>query len=160
MNIGKHLNFPIRTILRCSKGAQIITILNCSKGREGSYKPSELYIAFLYLELGRFDASMATFFTVHGWTFATTQSCLVVMSVNKKNSFLNWLHLTGKDVSLWLSHCQVLTSLVVLLQQLSALETNGSWTVKNVGSVDQTQLTLFQYRSRRWRWTREMFHRS
>ena len=32
--------------------------------------------------------------------FATTQSCLVVMSVNKKNSFLNWLHLTGKDVLL------------------------------------------------------------
>ena len=36
------------------------------EGREGNYKPSELYIAFLYLELGRFDASIATFFTVHG----------------------------------------------------------------------------------------------
>ncbi|UUX33420.1 acyl-CoA dehydrogenase FadE [Fundicoccus culcitae] len=35
-------------------------------GREGERKPRELYTAFLYLELARFDASIATFYTVHG----------------------------------------------------------------------------------------------
>lgn len=35
-------------------------------GREGQRKPSELYNAFLYLELAKMDASVATFYTVHG----------------------------------------------------------------------------------------------
>ena len=36
------------------------------EGREGAQKPSELYNAFLYLELAKLDASIATFYTVHG----------------------------------------------------------------------------------------------
>lgn len=36
------------------------------EGREGLRKPSELYNAFLYLELAKMDASVATFYTVHG----------------------------------------------------------------------------------------------
>lgn len=36
------------------------------EGRENKLKTSELFNAFLYLELARFDASIATFFTVHG----------------------------------------------------------------------------------------------
>lgn len=36
------------------------------EGREGKQKPSELYNVFLYYELARFDASIATFYTVHG----------------------------------------------------------------------------------------------
>lgn len=36
------------------------------EGREGKRKPSELYNAFLYLELAKLDASIATFYTVHG----------------------------------------------------------------------------------------------
>lgn len=35
-------------------------------GREGKRKPSQLYNFFLYYELARFDASVATFYTVHG----------------------------------------------------------------------------------------------
>lgn len=34
--------------------------------REGERKPSELYNAFLYFELAKLDASIATFYTVHG----------------------------------------------------------------------------------------------
>lgn len=36
------------------------------EGREGERKPSELYNAFLYFELAKLDASIATFYTVHG----------------------------------------------------------------------------------------------
>ena len=36
------------------------------EGREDKRKPSELYNAFLYLELAKLDASIATFYTVHG----------------------------------------------------------------------------------------------
>ncbi|MGX6961965.1 acyl-CoA dehydrogenase family protein [Vagococcus xieshaowenii] len=36
------------------------------EGREGARKPSELYNAFLYFELAKLDASIATFYTVHG----------------------------------------------------------------------------------------------
>lgn len=35
-------------------------------GREGETKPSQIYNTFLYYELARFDASIATFYTVHG----------------------------------------------------------------------------------------------
>ncbi len=50
--------------------------------------------------------------------FATTQSCLVVMSVNKKEFLPNWAAFDGRCfASLTESHCQVLTSLVVLPQQ-------------------------------------------
>ncbi|GBG93885.1 glutaryl-CoA dehydrogenase [Ligilactobacillus salitolerans] len=44
-------------------------IMNSPKlfeGREGERKPREIYNAFLYYELARFDASVATFYTVHG----------------------------------------------------------------------------------------------
>ena len=59
-------DFPFEQFYAVAKGAQIMNNPKLFEGREGNYKPSELYIAFLYLELGRFDASMATFFTVHG----------------------------------------------------------------------------------------------
>lgn len=36
------------------------------EGRENAQKPREIYNAFLYYELARFDASIATFYTVHG----------------------------------------------------------------------------------------------
>lgn len=36
------------------------------EGRDSRLKTSELFNMFLYLELARFDASVATFFTVHG----------------------------------------------------------------------------------------------
>ncbi|WP_423776744.1 acyl-CoA dehydrogenase family protein [Atopococcus tabaci] len=36
------------------------------EGRENKLKTSELFNMFLYLELARFDASVATFYTVHG----------------------------------------------------------------------------------------------
>lgn len=36
------------------------------KNRENKYKPTELYNLFRYFELARLDASIATFFTVHG----------------------------------------------------------------------------------------------
>lgn len=36
------------------------------EGREDKRKPSQLYNFFLYYELARFDASVATFYTVHG----------------------------------------------------------------------------------------------
>ena len=36
------------------------------EGREGERKPSQVYNFFLYHELARFDASIATFYTVHG----------------------------------------------------------------------------------------------
>lgn len=36
------------------------------EGRKNAKKPSQLYNFFLYYELARFDASIATFYTVHG----------------------------------------------------------------------------------------------
>lgn len=36
------------------------------EGREDKKKPSQIYNVFLYYELARFDASIATFYTVHG----------------------------------------------------------------------------------------------
>ena len=36
------------------------------EGRQDARKPSQLYNFFLYYELARFDASIATFYTVHG----------------------------------------------------------------------------------------------
>ena len=59
-------DFPFEEFYAVAKGAQIMNNPKLFEGREGNYKTSELYIAFLYLELGRFDASIATFFTVHG----------------------------------------------------------------------------------------------
>ena len=94
------LNKPFRKAIPCI--FTITQIMNNPKlfeGREGKHKPSELYIAFLYLELGRFDASIATFFTVHGGLCYNTV-LLGGDERQQKNSFLNWLHLTGKDVSL------------------------------------------------------------
>lgn len=42
------------------------------EGREGKRKPSELYNVFLYFELAKVDASIATYFTVHGGLFYNT----------------------------------------------------------------------------------------
>ena len=61
-------DFPFEQFYAVAKGAQIMNNPKLFEGREGNYKPSELYIAFLYLELGRFDASMATFFNSTWWT--------------------------------------------------------------------------------------------
>ncbi len=42
------------------------------EGREDTRKPSELYNVFRYFELAKLDASIATFYTVHGGLFYAT----------------------------------------------------------------------------------------
>ena len=42
-------DFPFEQFYTVAKGAQIMNNPKLFEGREGSYKPSELYIAFLYL---------------------------------------------------------------------------------------------------------------
>ncbi|MFL2128405.1 acyl-CoA dehydrogenase family protein [Ruoffia sp. FAM 26255] len=61
----ENADFPFEAFKKVSD----VGIMNNPKlyvDREGKRKPSELYTAFLYLELARFDASIATFYTVHG----------------------------------------------------------------------------------------------
>ena len=58
-------DFPFEAFYKLAE----VGIMNSPKlyvGREGERKPSEIYTAFLYLELARADASVATFYTVHG----------------------------------------------------------------------------------------------
>lgn len=58
-------DFPFEAFYKLAE----VGIMNSPKlfeGRENKLKPSELYTTFLYLEMARFDASIATFFTVHG----------------------------------------------------------------------------------------------
>lgn len=58
-------DFPFEAFYKLAE----VGIMNSPKlyvGREGERKPSEIYTAFLYLELARADASIATFYTVHG----------------------------------------------------------------------------------------------
>lgn len=58
-------DFPFEAFYKFAE----VGIMNNPKlfvGREGKRKTSELFTAFLYLEMARFDASIATFFTVHG----------------------------------------------------------------------------------------------
>ncbi|HEM6137531.1 TPA: acyl-CoA dehydrogenase family protein [Streptococcus suis] len=57
---------PREEILGAFAAAKIMTHPDLFVGREGAWKASELYNAFLYLELARFDPSVATFYTVHG----------------------------------------------------------------------------------------------
>lgn len=57
---------PREEILGAFAAAKIMTHPDLFVGREGSWKAGELYNAFLYLELARFDPSVATFYTVHG----------------------------------------------------------------------------------------------
>lgn len=57
---------PREEILGAFAAAKIMTHPDLFVGREGSWKAGEVYNAFLYLEMARFDPSVATFFTVHG----------------------------------------------------------------------------------------------
>ncbi|NJW39238.1 glutaryl-CoA dehydrogenase [Streptococcus suis] len=57
---------PREEILGAFAAAKIMTHPDLFVGREGSWKAGELYNAFLYLEMARFDPSVATFYTVHG----------------------------------------------------------------------------------------------
>ena len=57
---------PREEILGAFAAAKIMTHPDLFVGREGSWKTGEVYNAFLYLEMARFDPSVATFFTVHG----------------------------------------------------------------------------------------------
>lgn len=57
---------PKEEILTAFDNAQIMTHPDLFVGRENEWKPREVYNAFLYLEMARFDPSVATFYTVHG----------------------------------------------------------------------------------------------
>ncbi|MGT2666486.1 acyl-CoA dehydrogenase FadE [Streptococcus rifensis] len=57
---------PREEILGAFAAARIMDHPDLFEGREDKWKASELYNLFLYLEMARFDASVATFFTVHG----------------------------------------------------------------------------------------------
>lgn len=59
-------HLPKEEILTAFANAQIMTHPDLFVGREGEWKPREVYNAFLYLEMARFDPSVATFYTVHG----------------------------------------------------------------------------------------------
>lgn len=59
-------HLPKDEIMKAFKNAQIMTHPALYEGREGEWKPRDLYTAFLYLEMARFDPSVATFYTVHG----------------------------------------------------------------------------------------------
>lgn len=57
--------FPFEAFYKL-KDAGIMNNPKLFKDRKNKQKPSEIYNFFLYLELARFDASVATFYTVHG----------------------------------------------------------------------------------------------
>ena len=57
--------FPFEAFAEVAKTGMMDSPL-LFEGREGSRKPSELYNVFLYFELAKMDASIATFYTVHG----------------------------------------------------------------------------------------------
>lgn len=57
---------PREEILRAFKNANIMADPGLFEGREDPWRPRQIYNVFLYLELARFDPSVATFFTVHG----------------------------------------------------------------------------------------------
>lgn len=57
---------PREEILTAFRNARIMNDPALFEGREDKWRTSEIYNAFLYLELARFDPSVATFFTVHG----------------------------------------------------------------------------------------------
>ncbi|MDO4814578.1 MAG: acyl-CoA dehydrogenase family protein [Gemella sp.] len=57
---------PKEEIFGAFKAARIMDDPALFEGREENWKTSELYNTFLYLELARFDPSVATLYTVHG----------------------------------------------------------------------------------------------
>ncbi|MBF6625798.1 acyl-CoA dehydrogenase family protein [Aerococcaceae bacterium zg-BR9] len=57
---------PREEILGAFAAARIMDHPDLFKDRENKWKASELYNTFLYLEMARFDPSVATFYTVHG----------------------------------------------------------------------------------------------
>lgn len=57
---------PREEILTAFRNAEIMSHPALFEGREGELRVRETYNAFLYLELTRFDPSVATFYTVHG----------------------------------------------------------------------------------------------
>lgn len=58
-------DFPFDEFYKVVNDVHIMDDPRLFEGREG-HKASELYTMALYLELARFDASIATFYTVHG----------------------------------------------------------------------------------------------
>lgn len=59
-------DFPFDAFYKVVEDVHIMNDPRLFEGRDKKYKTSEFYIMALYLELARFDASIATFFTVHG----------------------------------------------------------------------------------------------
>ncbi|MGT2895663.1 acyl-CoA dehydrogenase FadE [Streptococcus entericus] len=57
---------PREEILGAFAAARIMDHPDLFVGREGQWKSREIYNTFLYLEMARFDPSVATFYTVHG----------------------------------------------------------------------------------------------
>lgn len=57
---------PKDAIMDAFKTARIMDHPDLFEGRDNPWRTSEVYNAFLYLELARFDPSVATFYTVHG----------------------------------------------------------------------------------------------
>lgn len=57
---------PREEILGAFAAARIMDDPALFEGRDNKWKAREIYNVFLYLEMARFDPSVATFFTVHG----------------------------------------------------------------------------------------------
>ena len=57
---------PKDVIMDVFKSVRIMDHPDLFEGRDNAWRTSEIYNAFLYLELARFDPSVATFYTVHG----------------------------------------------------------------------------------------------
>lgn len=64
--------FPFDAFYKVVADAKIMSDPRLFEGRDAKYKVSEYYAMALYLELARFDASIATFYTVHGGLGYTT----------------------------------------------------------------------------------------
>ena len=62
----EHAQLPRQEIMEAFAAARIMDHPDLFEGRDMTWKPREIYTAFLYLELARFDPSVATFYTVHG----------------------------------------------------------------------------------------------
>lgn len=58
--------FPFDEFYKVVEEVNIMNDSRLFEGREDKYKASQFYLMALYFELARFDASIATFFTVHG----------------------------------------------------------------------------------------------
>ncbi len=62
----ENAELPREEILGAFAAARIMDHPDLFEGREDKWKAREIYNTFLYLELARFDPSVATFYTVHG----------------------------------------------------------------------------------------------